>query len=176
MLVTSLSDSQESSLNESLKNRTSQGRDDFVRDLEVSHTDRFNEAMTPSTSFSNYPSQGSARKGPLNTDDVALQVKQQQPILAPAAMSQHDRSQRLHIEHTSAPKRMANGEIKSPGYSGPNSPVDIGQCGHSRNSSRTSRGSQIGEVYDLTSSIRVHILTIILSYPASYERASHMLW
>ena len=150
MLATSLSDSQESSLNESLRNRTSQGRDDFVRDLNVTHSDRFDEEMTPSTSFSNNSSQGSARKGPSNIDDAALQVEQQQPILAPAAVSQDDQSQRLHIEHTSAPKRMANGGIKSPGYSGLNSPVDIGQCGHSRNSSRTSRGSQIGEVCDTT--------------------------
>lgn len=150
MFATSLSGSQESSLNEPLRNRTLQGRDGSIRDLDVSQSDRFNEEMTPSTSFSNNSSQGSARKGPANNDDAALQVKEQQPIYAPAARSQHDRSQRLHIEHASAPKRMANGEIKSPGYSRPNSPVDIGQYGHSRNSSRTSRGSQIGEVCDPT--------------------------
>lgn len=150
MLATSLSDSQESFLNEPLRIRTSQGQDDFVQDLNTSHNDRRNEEMTPSTSFSNNSSQGSACKGPLNIDDAAIQVEQQQPILAPATMSQHDRSQRLHNEHTSAPKRMANGEIKSPGHSGPNSPVNIGQYGHSRNSSRTSRASQIVEVCDPT--------------------------
>ena len=150
MLATSLSDSQESFFIESTRNRTSQSQDDFVRDLNVSHNDRFNEEMTPSTSFSNNSSQGSECKGPLSIDDTAPQVEQQQPILAPATMSQHNRPQMLHVEHTSAPKRMANGEIKSPGYSGPNSPVDIGQYGHSRNSSRTSRGSQIGEVRDHT--------------------------
>ena len=150
MLATSLSDSQESSLNESLRYQISQGRDDLVRDLNVTHSDRFNEEMTPSTSFSNNSSQGSARKGPSNIDDAALQVEQRKTILAPAATSQDDRSQRLHIEHRSAPKRMVNGDIKSPGYSSPNSPVDISQCGHSRNSSRTSRGSQICEVCDPT--------------------------
>ena len=150
MLATSLSDSQESSLNESLRDRISQGRDDFIRDLNVTHSDRFNEEMTPSTSFSNNSSQGSARKGPSDIDNAALQVEQQQTMLTPAATSQDDRSRRLYMEHTSAPKRMANGDIKSPGYSGPNSPVDIDQCGHSRNSSRTSRGSQIGEVCNPT--------------------------
>ncbi len=148
MSATSLSDSQESSLNESLRNQTSQIRDGLTRDLDVSQGDRFDEEMTPSTSFSNNSSQGSVRKGPLNNDDAALQVEEQQPTYTSAARFQHNRSQRLHIEHTSAPKRMANGEIKSPGYSRPNSPVDIGQYGHSRNSSRTSRGSQIGEVCD----------------------------
>ena len=138
MSATSLSDSQESSLNDPLKNRTSQIQDVLTRDDE----------MTPSTSFSNNSSQGSVRKGPLNNDDAALQVEEENSTYASAARSQHNRSQRLDIEHTSAPKRMANGEIKSPGYSRPNSPVDTGQYGHSRNSSRTSRGSQIGEVCD----------------------------
>ena len=119
-----------------------------MRDLDVSRGDRFNEEMTPSTSFSNNSSQGSARKGTLDNDNAALQVEEQQTIYATTAKSQHDWSQSVHIEHASAPKRMANGEIKSPGYSRPNSPVDIGQYGHSRNSSRTSRGSQIGEVCD----------------------------
>ena len=148
MFATSLSGSQESSLKEPLRHRTSQGRDGFIRDLDVSQGDHLNEEMTPSTSFSNNSSQGSARKGPLNNDDAAPQVEEQQPIYSQAASSQHDRAQRLHIEHTSAPKRMANGEVKLPGYSQPNSPVDISQYGHSRNSSRTSRGSQIGEVCD----------------------------
>ena len=150
MFATSLSGSQDSSLDESLRNRTSQGRDGLIRDLDVSQGDRFNKEMTPSTSFSNNSSQGSACKGPLDNDDAAPQVEEQQPIYAPTARSQDDQSQRLHIEHGSTPKRMANGEIKSPGYSRPNSPVHIGQYGHSRNSSRTSRGSQIGEVCDPT--------------------------
>lgn len=148
MFATSLSGSQESSLNEPLRHRTSQGREGSVRDHDVSQGDRLNEEMTPSTSFSNNSSQGSARKGPLSNDDALPQVEEQQPMYTPAARSQHDRFQRLHNEHTSAPKRMANGEIKSPGYSRPSSPVDIDQYGHSRNSSRTSRGSQIGEVCD----------------------------
>ncbi len=50
------------------------------------------------------------------------------------------------VYHTSAPKRMANGDIKSPGYSPPTIPGCSSQYGHSRNSSRTSRGSQVGEV------------------------------
>ena len=148
MFATSLSGSQKSSLNEPSRHRTSQGRDGSVRDHDVSQGDRLNEEMTPSTSFSNNSSQGSACKGRLNNDDALPQMEEQQPMYAPAASSQHDRSQRLQNEHTSAPKRMANGEIKSPGYSRPSSPIDIGPYGHSRNSSRTSRGSQIGEVCD----------------------------
>ena len=148
MSATSLSGSRESSLNEPLRHRTSQGRDGFIRDLDVSQGDRLNEEMTPSTSFSNNSSQGSARKGPLDNDNAAPQVEKQQSIYSQAASSQHDRAQRLHIEHTSAPKRMANGEVKLPGYSQPSSPVNISQYGHSRNSSGMSRGSQIGEVCD----------------------------
>ena len=148
MFATSLSGPQESFLNEPLRHRTLQGRDGFIRDLDVSQGDHLNEETTPSTSFSNNSSQGSARKGLLNNDDAAPQEEEHQAIYSQAARSPYDRAQRLHMEHTSAPKRMANGEVKLQGYSQPSSPVDISQYGHSRNSSRTSRGSQIGEVCD----------------------------
>ena len=49
-------------------------------------------------------------------------------------------------EHTSAPKRMANGDIKPPQYSLPTSPLETSSYGHSRKISRISEGSQISEV------------------------------
>ena len=50
------------------------------------------------------------------------------------------------VYHTSAPKRMADGEVKPPETFMPIGPVSSDRYGHSRNSSRTSRSSQISEV------------------------------
>ena len=48
--------------------------------------------------------------------------------------------------HTSAPKRMANGDVKTALSSYPTSPTDHSLYAHSRNSSAASHSSQIGEV------------------------------
>ena len=53
---------------------------------------------------------------------------------------------RPHQEHTSAPKRSADGQIKEPTPTSPTSPGYTGRYEHSRHSSTTSRGSQVGEV------------------------------
>lgn len=56
----------------------------------------------------------------------------------------------LDKDRTGAPKRMANGEVKPLESSLPTSPVESSQYGHSRNGSRMSRGSQIGQVGHLS--------------------------
>ena len=48
--------------------------------------------------------------------------------------------------HTSAPKRMVNGDIKSSRHSQVTSPISHGHYGHSRNSSMASRDSHISDV------------------------------
>ena len=53
---------------------------------------------------------------------------------------------RPHQDQTSAPKRSADGQIKEPTPTSPTSPGYNGIYGHSRASSTTSRGSQVGEV------------------------------
>lgn len=81
----------------------------------------------------------------------------------------------LHNERTGAPKRMANGEFKGPSL--PTSPVDASQYGHSRNSSRTSRGSQISDVGETSGRMKGHkVLTVIDSFLVNYARVSRMLW
>jgi len=57
-----------------------------------------------------------------------------------------DHGQSSSNKHTSAPKRMANGEVKSSKNSLPTSPTDSSLHGHSRNSSLASKGSHIPEV------------------------------
>ena len=53
-------------------------------------------------------------------------------------------------DHASAPKRMVNGEFKPSESSLPTSPTRSSDYKRSRNNSRTSRGSQIGEVRNLS--------------------------
>ena len=53
---------------------------------------------------------------------------------------------RPHQDYTSAPKRSADGQIKEPTPTSPTSPGYNGRYEHSRTSSTTSRGSQVGEV------------------------------
>ena len=145
---TPFSNSQSSSSNDSSNSQISHIRVGSAGNFDRSQGDRFNDETTPSTSLSNSSSQEGVGKAQLGDYDDVLLVEERQPTYMSAASSQHERSRMLHTEHTSTPKRMANGEIKSSAYSLSNSPIDIGQHGHSRNSSRTSRGSQIGEVSD----------------------------
>ena len=105
------------------------------------------ETKTPSTSFSNgssqeRPSVGSPIDEQISLDDGGIGMQE--------SSSSDDTATAKRLEnpghHTSAPKRMANGEVKSPEWALPNSPAGSSQYRHSRNSSTTSRGSQIGEV------------------------------
>ena len=102
---------------------------------------------TPSTSVSNQSSQehaGIVKVNDINFNTSGYRIDSQerpQPTQLPAARASEHR-----VHYANAPKRMADGELKSPEYSLPTSPVSASQYGHSRNSSRTSRSSQISEV------------------------------
>lgn len=141
----SLPNSQQSSLNDSSSSLLSQTRPSGVSEL--SQGSGVPRDMTTSTSLSNKSSEervamgGSDDRIALTVDDGLGSQEELYTTSTPVAISAEQR-----YDHTSAPKRMANGEIKSPGYSLPTSPGDSSQYGHSRNSSRTSRGSQVGEV------------------------------
>lgn len=134
------SNSQSSSLNGSLSSQLSQVRPNVAGDLDLI---RPHGAVTPSTSLSNESSQEGIDRPCLVEPDV-LPMDKDKTIDGP------DTGGALNKDHTSAPKRMVNGEIKTSGSSLPTSPVESSQYGHSRNSSRTSRGSQIGEVGHLS--------------------------
>lgn len=175
--VTALSNSQESSLNESSNSQLSQYRPESAGDLHPSQAKRGHGEMTPSTSYTNSPTYECIPKGHPN-DDVG--VITQDKLESAHALNMRplpDQSKEPLIEYTAAPKRMANGDIKPAGYSSPTSPIDASQYGHSRNSSRASRSSQIGEVCESPDVTIVRtILTETNSYPANYVRASHMPW
>ena len=175
--ATALSNSRDSSLNESLNSQLSQLRPESAGDLDLSQGKRGHGEMTPSTSYSNSSSQEGILKGQSNDYEGVIMQDKLEPARALNARPPPGRSKGPHIEHTSAPKRMANGEIKSPRYSLPTSPIDASQYGHSRNSSRASRSSQIEEVYDTHRDTKAETaLTVANSYLASYVRASHMPW
>ena len=67
---------------------------------------------------------------------------------------------------TSAPKRLANGEIKSPKYDAPPSPTNSNSLEHLRNSSRASRASHIGEVSYQFRDIRQVLIGVLALRPA----------
>ena len=157
--------SQASSLNNSLSSQLSQVQPSKAGDLALI---RPHGAMTLSTSFSDKSSQEGTDRPYLAKPDTST-VNQNQIINGPAVEDALDK------DYTSAPKRMANGEVKSSESSLPTSPVESSQYGHSRNSSRTSRVSQIGEVCHLSLRPMQTYLTII-SCQITYGFACHMPW
>lgn len=128
------------SLLDSLKSQLSQ-----VRPNAAAHLDfiRPHGAMTLSTSLSDKSGQVGIDRPHLVEPDASIMDKEEH-IDGPVAADALDK------EDTSAPKRMANGQVKPSKSSLQTSPVEPSQNGHSRNSSRNSRGSQIGEVRHLS--------------------------
>ena len=124
----------------SLSCHKSQLRPNAAGDLDIISS---HNTMTRSTSLSNKSSQEDTDRLYLVEPDVSS-VDQDENI--DGLVTDHA----LDKVHPSAPKRMANGEVKPSESSLPASPVESSQYGHSRNSSGTSRNSQIGEVRDLS--------------------------
>ena len=133
--------SQTTSFDDSLSSDLLQGRPNAPNDLELI---RPHGAITPSTFLSSKSSQESTGSSYLAEPDVSL-VNHEGSVdgLMPYANDSLDKC------HANAPKRMANGDFKPSEFSPATSPVDSSQFGDSRNSSTTSRGSQIGEVCQL---------------------------
>ncbi|KAL9125907.1 MAG: hypothetical protein Q9217_004954, partial [Psora testacea] len=105
---------------------------------------------TPATSLSNNSSQEHAM-----TDDYTSGMSigdeariAQAPSSASTSRTIYPTSRHTSSteNYTSAPKRLANGEFKSPKGSLPTSPTESSIFAHSRHSSTTSRSSQIGEL------------------------------
>ena len=114
-----------------------QGRPDAPNDLKLV---RPHGAITPSTFPSSKSSQESTGSSYMAEPDVSfLNNEGNIDGLMPDANDSHDKC------HANAPKRMANGDSKTSDFNLANSPVELSQ----RNSSTTSRGSQIGEVCQL---------------------------
>ncbi|KAF6239453.1 hypothetical protein HO173_002715 [Letharia columbiana] len=120
----------------SLSCHKSQLRPNAAGDLDIISP---HNAMTRSTSLSNKSSQEDTDRLYLVEPDVSS-VDQDENIDGLVTENALDKV------HPSAPKRMANGEVKPSESSLPASPVESSQYGHSRNSSGTSRNSQIGEL------------------------------
>lgn len=128
--------SQASTFNDSLSSQLSQVRSNAASDVNLI---RPHGAMTPSTSLSNKSSQ-EGTDGPYLMESHVSPVDQDECIGGPITDDVLDK------DRTGAPKRMANGEVKPLESSLPTSPVESSQYGHSRNGSRMSRGSQIGQL------------------------------
>lgn len=132
--------SQASSLDDSLNTQLSQIAPNAASDLDLT---RPHGAMDPSTSFSNRSGQERRDRIHLVEPDGST-MDQDENVNMPVAEDTEDK------DHTSAPKRMGNRELKPSESSSPTSPVESSHYKHSRNSSRTSRGSQITEVRSLS--------------------------
>ena len=122
------------SFDDSSRNDLLRGRPDAPNDLKLV---RPHGAITPSTFLSSNSSQESTGSPYLAEPDVSLLNNR-----GNVAGLMPDANDSLDKCHANAPKRMANGDFKTSDFSLANSPVESSQ----RNSSTTSRGSQIGEV------------------------------
>lgn len=135
----SLPNSQQSFTNNSTNSQLSQNRPSSSGAHESSQG-----IMTPSTTLSSASSPERNTMNEANTytpDHNPKPHRPLHPLHSPLAVQSDPRG-----GYTSAPKRTASGEIKSPVYSLHTSPIDSTPNRHSRNSSLTSRASQIGEV------------------------------
>lgn len=137
-----------SSLNDSLNSQRSQTAPNAASDLNLI---RPHGAIESSISFSDGSSQERRDRSYLVEPDGST-TDQDEEINVPAAEETNG------TDHTSAPKRMVNGEFKHSESSLPTSPITSSHYKHSRNSSRTSRGSQIGEVRTSRTFTKVEIL------------------
>lgn len=176
----SLPNSQDSSLNDSSTSQQSQiPQASSTEDIRIAHgTHHLHGTTTPSTSVSNKSSReviGTAAP-PVDQDILSSQEKRHPANPSVVRQPNHSISDLQH-EHTSTPKRMANGEIKSPEYSLPTSPVGASQYGHSRDSSRTSKGSQISNVGESSRSAdMLEFLTVDNSYLVKCAHVSRTPW
>ena len=126
--------SQTTFFDHSSSNDLLQGRPDASNDLKLI---RPRGAITPSTFLSSKSSQESTDSSYLAEPDVSLFHNEKNVDgLTPDANDSLDKC------HANAPKRMANGEFKTSDFNLVNSLAESSP----RNSSTTSRGSQIGEV------------------------------
>ena len=141
-------DSQNSSMGDSSTSQMSHVRPPSSGYAEHSQAHRGLEAITPSTPLSNYSSQEHALDGQTDTESMnaspagGLGERTHQHLLVRTG----EPRQSFPMYPALVSKRMANGDIKSPKESLPTSPLDSALYGHSRTTTTSSRGSQIGEV------------------------------
>ena len=166
------SQSRSSSFNDSMASQQSVYQHLSGSKFQSSNALSFPGAYTPATSLSNNSSQERTMIDGYPTAmciDGETSAQGTTPALTtrpPYRTSNTDPSCNIH---TNAPKRMVNGEIKSPKGSLPTSPTDSRLYAHSRNSSTTSRSSQIGEV----SYLRALIDSVLLILLAALGATSH---
>lgn len=154
-------------------------RPNSASDLGPVRVDTHHGPVTPSTSLSNRSSQEQALDLIQTNHDGDLLVSKETNLQGIPRLSvvPNARSTQLPAasrNYTSAPKRMANGEVKTTSESLPISPSESTVYSHSRNSSSTSRNSHIGEV-SLPPFERFKI-DILDSSPVNYGHAFHMRW
>jgi len=116
------------------------------------HADPQYGTITPSTSTSNNSSQEHAVEPHQSFEASELHPRMEEKACRDQSFPAMQRTRTWErpaistSQYTSAPKRMANGDVKTGAGSLPTSPTDPSLYVHSRNSSTTSRSSQIGEV------------------------------
>lgn len=140
--------SQTSSFNDSMPSQLSETQLSAQEGLTSSQTFPTKVALTPATSFSNASSQEQAAFPDTQSDTpVNAQIAAKQHAVPPPALGGQVASQPSpERSPRNAPKRMADGELKSPVTGLPTSPTESQILAHSRNSSINSRNSQITEV------------------------------
>ena len=108
---------------------------------------RLPRETTPATSLSNPSSQEHMAEREQRTQRVPYSPRAPTKLDTRFGQAPVANMGRPHQEHISAPKRSADGQIKEPTPTSPTSPgYGNGRYEHSRTSSTTSRGSQVGEV------------------------------
>lgn len=129
--------------------------------------------VTPSTSLSNPSSQEHMAAKMDQTVDYRSyrgSTLDTRPLQAPVANMGGPRR-----DYTSAPKRTADGQLKQGNSISPTSPNKINRNEHSRTSSTTSRGSQIGDVCLGSPHLR-SLTNFSRSSPPHSRRASLTRW
>ena len=141
------STSQTSSFNDSMPSQLSETQLSAQEGLTSSQAFPTKVALTPATSFSNASSQEQAAFPDQQSDtpvDAPIAAKGH-AALRPASDVQVASQPSQERSPRNAPKRMADGELKSPVTGLPTSPTESQILAHSRNSSINSRNSQITE-------------------------------
>lgn len=142
-----ISGSQTSSFNDSMPSQLSETQLSAQEGLTSSQAFPTKVALTPATSLSNASSQEQAAFPDQQSDtpvDAPIAAKPD-AVAPPASAFQVASQPSPKRSPRNAPKRMADGELKSPVTDLPRSPTQSQNLPHSRNSSINSRNSQITE-------------------------------
>lgn len=144
---TSYTNSQQSSLGDSVSSQTSLPRPPSPSHLQASQSNQSVDAVTPSTPVSTFSSQEQVLDGISRSDPTCSSMTDRQSPFHGLSVKTDSIGGDLKHFPSSAPKRTVNGTIKSPnGGSATNDPANLNSQNRSRNVSTSPRSNQMGQV------------------------------